>query len=92
MGFSNGSVVNNLPANTGVQETWVPSLGQENPLEEQMSTHSGILAWRISWTEEPGGISPWGFKESGTTENAHNTNIVTAKIKNKASYITTQLN
>ena len=56
-----------------------------------MAPHSGILAWRIRWTEEPGGISPWGFKESDTTENAH-TNIVTAKIKNKASYITTQLN
>ena len=42
--------VKNLPA---VQETWVSSLGQKDPLEKGMSTHSSILAWRISWTEEP---------------------------------------
>ena len=39
-----------------MQETWVPSLGQEGPLEKGMATHSSILAWRIPWTEEPGGI------------------------------------
>ena len=44
-------IVKNLPA---VQETWVQSLGQEDPLEKQMTTHSNILAWRISWTVEPG--------------------------------------
>ena len=38
-----------------LQETWVPSLGLENPLEEETATHSSILAWRIPWTEEPGG-------------------------------------
>ena len=38
-----------------MQETWVPSLGWEDPLEEVMATHSSILAWRIPWTEEPGG-------------------------------------
>ena len=43
----------NLPA---LQETWVPSLGQENPLEKGMATHSSILAWRIPGTEEPGGL------------------------------------
>ena len=43
--------VENLPA---VQETQVWSLGQEDPLEKEMATHSSILAWRISWTEEPG--------------------------------------
>ena len=37
-----------------MQETWVPSLGQEDPLEEEMATHSSIIAWRISWAEEPG--------------------------------------
>ena len=37
-------------------ETWVQSLGQEDPLEEGMATHSSILAWRIPWTEEPGGL------------------------------------
>ena len=47
-------VVKNLPANTGGIETWVQSLGREGPLEEGMAAHSSILAWRISWTEEPG--------------------------------------
>ena len=50
--------VKNLPA---VQETWVRSLGQEDPLEEGMATPSSILAWRIPQTEEPGRLySPWG--------------------------------
>ena len=44
-------LVKNLPA---MQETWVPSLGWEDPLEKGMATHSIILAWRIPWTEEPG--------------------------------------
>ena len=39
-----------------IQERWVPSLGQEDPLEEGMATHSSILAWRIPWTEEPGSL------------------------------------
>ena len=48
-----------------MQETWVQSLGQEDPLEKRMATHSSILAWRIPWREEPGGLySPWGCKES----------------------------
>ena len=47
------STVKNLPA---MQETWVQSLGQEDPLEKGMATHSSILAWRIPWTEEPGGL------------------------------------
>ena len=42
-----------LPA---MQETWVQSLGREDPLEKEMATHSSILAWRIPWTEEPGGL------------------------------------
>ena len=46
----------------------VQSLGREAPLEEGMGTHSSILAWRIPWTEEPGGCSPWGPEESDTTE------------------------
>ena len=57
--------VKNLPA---VQETGVQSLGLEDPLEKGMATHSIILAWRIPWTEEPGGYSPWGHKELDTTE------------------------
>ena len=50
------------------QETWVQSLGWEDPLEEGMATQSSILTWRISWTEEPGGYSPYGCIESDTTE------------------------
>ena len=50
-------------------ETWVSSLGQDNPLEEEMAMHSSILAWRISRTGEPGVLhSPWGCKESDTFE------------------------
>ena len=58
-------MVKNLPA---MQETWVWSLGWEDPLEKGMATHSSILAWRIPWTEEPGSYSPWGHKEMDTTE------------------------
>ena len=57
--------VNSLPS---MWETWVQSLGQEDPLEKDMETHSSILAWRIPWTEEPVGYSPWGHQESDTTE------------------------
>ena len=53
--------------------------GREDPLEEEMATHSSILAWRIPWTEEPGGLQTWSCKESDTTkqlnihtENQHN--------------------
>ena len=42
------------------QEMWVQSLGQEDPLEEEMATHSKILAWKIPWTEEPGGLQSTG--------------------------------
>ena len=59
-------MVKHLPA---VRETWVRSLGWEDPLEKAMATHSSILAWKIPWTEEPGGLcSPWGCKEPDTTE------------------------
>ena len=57
--------VKNLPA---VQETQVLSLGWEDPLEEGIATHSSILAWRVPWTEELGGYSPGGCKESDMTE------------------------
>ena len=50
-------IVKNLPA---MQESQVQSLGQEDPLEKGMATHSSILAWRIPWTEEPGGLQPMG--------------------------------
>ena len=51
-----------------IQETWAQSLGGEDPLEKGVATHSSILAWRIPWAEETGGYSPWGCKESDTTE------------------------
>ena len=50
-----------------MQETWVRSLGWENPLEKQMARHASILAWEIPWTEEPGGIQSMGLQESDTT-------------------------
>ena len=61
-----------LPA---VWETWVQSLGQEDPLEKEMATHSSVLAWRIPWTEEPGGLQSQGGvrgrKESDMTKLLH---------------------
>ena len=51
-----------------MQETWVRSLGGEDPLEAGMATHSRALAWRIPWIEEPGGLLSRGPRESDTTE------------------------
>ena len=53
-------LVENLPA---VQEMQLRSLGEENPLEKEMATHSSILGWRIPWTEEPGGVQSMGLQE-----------------------------
>ena len=53
-------MVKNLPA---MRETQRQLLGQENPLEKGMATHSSILTWRSPWTEEPGGLQPWSHKE-----------------------------
>ena len=55
---SMAQMVKNLPA---TEETWVQSLGQEDPLEKGTATHSSILAWRIPWTEEPGGLQSLGL-------------------------------
>ena len=52
-------LVKNPPA---MQETYIQSLGWEDPLEEDMATHSSILAWRIPWTEEPGGLQSMGLQ------------------------------
>ena len=54
-----------------MRETWVRSLGWEDPLEKEMAIHSSILAWKIPWTEELAGYSPWGRKELDTTEQLH---------------------
>ena len=48
-----------------MQETWVQSLGQEDPLEKEMATHSSILAWKITWTEEPGWLLSMGSQRVG---------------------------
>ena len=63
-----------------VQETQVWSLGLEDPLEEEMATHSSILAWESPWTEEPGGLQSMGRKESDTTEWL-STHACTGKLK-----------
>ena len=57
-------MVKNLPAMQGIQ---VRSLGQEDPLEEKMATHSSILAWEILWTEEPSGLQSRGSQEQDTS-------------------------
>ena len=62
MVFPGGSVVKNLPA---MQEMWVRSLGWEDPLEKEIVIHSSILAWEISWTEEPGGLQFMALQRVG---------------------------
>ena len=66
MGFQGGSVGKNPPANAGDAQTQVQSLGREDPLEKEMATHSNILAWRIPWTEEPGGLLSMGSQKNWT--------------------------
>ena len=66
-------------------ETQVRSLLQKDPLEKEMATHSSIHAWKIPWTEEPGGLySPWGRKESDTTEQPHFTSLQPYNAQQKA--------
>ena len=55
-------MVKNLPA---MQDTWAQFLGREDPLQNEMATHSSILAWRIPWTEEPGGLQSMGSQRFG---------------------------
>ena len=57
-----GSSIKHLPA---MQETWVQSLGREDLLEKEMATHSSILAWKISWMEEPGRLQSTGLQRVG---------------------------
>ena len=63
MGFPGGSVIKNPPV---VQETWVQSLGQEDPWEKEMSIPSSILAWEVMWTEVPGRLQSMGKEKSWT--------------------------
>ena len=62
MDFPIAQMVKNLPA---MQETWVRSLGWEDPLDKEMATPSSILAWRKPWTEEPGGLQSMGSQRVG---------------------------
>ena len=62
--------IKNLPA---VQETWIGSLGREDSLEKEMATHSSILAWKIPWTEEPGGLQSMGSQESNMIQQLNHT-------------------
>ena len=54
-----------------MQETWVQSLGQEDPMEKEMATHSSILAWEIPWTEEPGGLQSTGLQSRTWLSDSH---------------------
>ena len=78
LGFPGGSVVKNLPA---MQETWVQSLGQEDPLEKEMTIHSSILAWEIPWTEEPGRLQCMGSQKNRMLLSDQTTSSLTNDIK-----------
>ena len=77
-----------------MRETWVRSLGREDPLEKEMATHSSILAWRIPWTEELGGLQSTGRKESDTTERLHFTSLLhaTHSLKSGSKILKKKLN
>ena len=65
MDFPGGLAVRNLPAMQETQETWILILGWEDPLDENMATHSNILVWRIPWTENPDGLQCMGLQRDG---------------------------
>ena len=85
-GFSHSSFGKDSLA---MQETWVRFLGQEDPLEKEMTTHSTILAWRRPWTKEPGGLWSMGLQELDTTEqlNHHHHHQSSLKFRSKSSLI-----
>ena len=56
---------------SAMQETWVQSLGQEDPLEKEMATHSSTLVWKIPWMKEPGRLQSRGWQRVGHTEQLH---------------------
>ena len=70
-----------------MQETRVLSPGQEDPLEEEMATHSGILAWEIPWTEEPGGLQPMRLQELDMTQQLNHCCVFNRLKKNDISDI-----
>ena len=75
-------MVKNLPAMQELQETQARSLGQEDPLEEDMATHSSIVAWRTPWTEEPGGLQSIGLQSQTQLKqlSIHAHDLVTIKL------------
>ena len=75
-----------LPA---MWETWVRSWGQEDPLEKEMAAHSSILAWRIPWIEELGGLQSMGRKESDMTEQLHFLSLMPILIGNTKTTVLT---
>ena len=79
-------VVKNLPADAGDVETWIQSLGLEDPLEESMAAHFSVLPWRIHGQRNLAGYSPWGHKESDMTEATYHTfteHLKNSKCQNK---------
>ena len=68
--------VKHLPAMQEMQETWVQSLGREDPLEKELATRSSILAWRIPWTEEPGELQSVGLQKSDSATKQQTTGHV----------------
>ena len=71
MSLPSGAVVKNLSAMQETQETQVQSLGQEDPLEEEMATHSSVLAWRLPWTGKPGRLQSLGSQRVGCDRGHH---------------------
>ena len=65
LGIERGLVAQMVKSLPAMRETWVQSLGREDPLEKQIATHSSVLAWRIPWTEEPGGLQSMGLQRVG---------------------------
>ena len=85
-GFPGGSVVKNLPALQDLQETWVRSMGWENLLEKEMATHSSILAWKISRTEEPCGLQSMGLQSQARLSDQY---LLMAHLQIKTNEIST---
>ena len=77
-GFPGAEVVKNPLSIQEMKEIRVQSLGQENPPEKEMATCSSILVWKISWTEEPGGLQFTGVAESDVTEREHTHSLKSA--------------
>ena len=71
------------------QDMWVRSLGWEDPLEEEMANYSSILAWKISWAEEPGGLRPWGHRvrHSWVTNRTYDNIEQSSLFLDKASFL-----